>query len=138
MRFSEKVRIWCTPRPYPYNEAVDEFLRTMIDSGELLGFRPFRAVVKMDGKVYSVDTSLYPSEDLCGIYRVKGVEPDEEDALYTGKSPSRKTQIKFWEWLEKLAPLRIADGEVVIPVDSLCLSDVDDRIQKEISNGQER
>ena len=114
MRFWEKVYNYFSPRNINHNPLVDAFLEDVMANGELFGFRNYDVLVKVNGKLYSLETLGYPRRDMEYVRLITGFRSSNYTLLYRGR-PSRLVHIRFWEWLENREPrLVIQDGRADI------------------------
>ena len=114
MTFWEKIRHYLSPRDKQRNPLVDAFLEDVMANGELFGFRNYEVLVKVHGKLYSLETLGYPRHDMGYVRLVTGFPASNYTLLYHGR-PSRLVHIRFCEWLENREPrLVICDGRVEV------------------------
>ena len=112
MDFLDKVWDYLSIRSPKYNPLIDALLEDVMNNGELFGFRDGEVLVKVDGKIYSMEVIGYPHSDLGYVRQVTGFRPRDYTVLFRGR-PSRRVHIRFWEWLENREPcLYICLGEV--------------------------
>ena len=143
MNFSTKVCIWLNFKLYSYSSRADKFIRYIINEGKLVAVDaslygcPANAFVQVGDKVFAVWIANYPCADLSDVYEVDrdGVFPAKY--IYKRERPSRKTQIAFWEWMEKQTTVLFCGGEAtIVPENTHETWDKKIRdIYKEIDNG---
>lgn len=120
MKFSTKVYIWFNLKLYSYSDRADKFIKYIINNGKLVAIddslygRSANVFVQAENKVFAVWISNYPYADLSDVYEVARDGVFAEKYIYTRERPSRKTQIAFWEWLEKQATVSFSGGEVAV------------------------
>lgn len=99
MKFLTKLAIFLELKNDSYSKSVDDLINLIIKKGEFVGLDYFRVHVRL----YDEDYFLWGSNkwygDLADCYKKDGVS-----YLYCNKRPSRFTQIRFWEWVEKHKP----------------------------------
>ena len=120
MKFSTKVYIWLNFKLYSYSSRADKFIRYIINEGKLVAVDdslygcPANAFVRVGDKVFAVWISNYPYADLSDVYEVARDGVFAAKYIYTRVRPSRKTQIAFWEWMEKQTTVEFHSGEVTV------------------------
>ena len=143
MKFSTKVYIWFNLKLYSYSDRADKFIKYIINEGKLVAIGdslygcPAHAFVQVGDKVFAVWIANYPYADLSDVYEVARDGVFAEKYIYTRERPSRKTQIAFWEWMERQVYVSFSGGEVAVASDNTHES-WDKKIRdiyKEIDNG---
>lgn len=133
MHWREKVRYWLTPKWMYYSKVMDDFINELMQRGEFLGLaREYHidgdycpwvssdyyndfAVVNLKGSIYAVKISDYGTSDITLVYYVSRIPPHNMTSYLYGMRPSRKTAIRFWEWIEFYKPVYFVGGNAIIP-----------------------
>lgn len=96
MNFMDKLCIFLSLHNGKYSQYVNEFIRSLVSEGELIGRDRYRVEIKWRGVHYGVWIENYPYADLSYVKRY-----NDNTIFYSDLRPSRATQIAFWEWMEK-------------------------------------
>lgn len=96
MDFKQKLNIILCFHTYKYSPYVDEFIKKLINEGEVLNYGRYRAEIKWRGVHYGVWIENYPYADLGDVRKYS-----DNTFLYRKLRPSRATQIAFWDWMNK-------------------------------------
>lgn len=96
MDFKQKLNIILCFHTYKYSPYVDEFIKKLINDGEVLNYDRYRAKIKWRGVHYGVWIENYPYADLGDVRKYS-----DNTFLYRKLRPSRATQIAFWDWMNK-------------------------------------
>lgn len=96
MDFKQKLNIILYFHTYKYSPYVDEFIKKLINEGEVLNYDRYRAEIKWRGVHYGVWIENYPYADLGDVRKYS-----DNTFLYRKLRPSRATQIAFWDWMNK-------------------------------------
>ena len=97
----DKARILFTVKNSPYDEKADKVINLLIDKGELVKFEYGCVVISCKCALYYVWIENRYYADLSWVSMVKN---NVRKHVYEHVRPSRKTQIRFWEWIEKICP----------------------------------
>lgn len=97
MKLLTKLAIFLELKNHSYSKRVDLFIRAIIEKGEFVGENHFHVHVRLYGKDYFLwgQNKWYADLSECN---------HKDGFLYCNKRPSRFTQIRFWEWVEKHKP----------------------------------
>lgn len=98
MNILQKIKIYLTPRIYPYNKNVDKFLKILIKEGKDIKIGMTNCHINYGDDTYIIDLIGFPSSDLSHGLKLTH---SSSYLAYREFMPSKKTQIKFWEFLEK-------------------------------------
>lgn len=98
MNFMNKLYIFLSLHNYRYSPYVDEFIRSLVSEGELIGRDRYRVEIKWRGNHYAIWIENFPYADLSNV---KYCSNNKICSLYRELRPSRATQIAFWKWMEK-------------------------------------
>lgn len=95
LSFYEKLNIYFDLKNYPYSPKVDEILESIIKEGKFIKFKYCTALLEYRGKQYEIWIANHPYASLSNLIEVS----PERYRIYDNLRPSRKIQVKFFEWL---------------------------------------
>ena len=95
LSFLEKLNIYFDLKNYSYSPKVDEILESIIKEGKFIKFEYCTALLEYKGKQYEIWTANHPYASLSNLLEVG----TERIRIYDDLRPSRKMQVKFFEWL---------------------------------------
>lgn len=95
LSFGEKLNIYFDLKNYSYSPKVDEILESIIKEGKFIKLEYCTAYLEYKGKQYEIWIANHPYASLSNL---KEVSP-ERCRIYDNLRPSRKMQVKFFEWL---------------------------------------
>ena len=97
LSFLEKLNIYFDMKNYSYSSKVDEILESFMREGKFIEFKYCTALLEYRGKQYEIWTANHPYASLSNLLEV-GSER-KRIRIYNDLRPSRKMQVKFFEWL---------------------------------------
>ena len=107
MNVSKKMKWFFTSRIYPFRQDVDFKVQGFINHGKLLEVDSFRATIKFAHRIYGIWIANYPYAWLSSCVEMSEEEYEECSHLMDRRHitwdeavPSKKTSMKFEEWLE--------------------------------------
>lgn len=106
MKLLTKLAIFLELKNYSYSKSVDDLINVIIKKGEFVRLDYFRVHVRL----YDEDYFLWGANRWYGDL-TDCIKKDDVSYLYQGKRPSRFTQIRFWEWVEKHKPDLFSEKE---------------------------
>ena len=95
LSFGEKLNIYFDLKNFSYSSKVDEILESFIREGRFIKFKYCTALLEYKGKQYEIWTANHPYASLSNLLEVG----TERIRIYDDLRPSRKMQVKFFEWL---------------------------------------
>ena len=95
LSFGEKLNIYFDLKNYSYSPKVDEILESIIKEGKFIKFEYCTALLEYKGKQYEIWIANHPYGSLSNLREVS----PERYRIYDNLRPSRKMQVKFFEWL---------------------------------------
>jgi hypothetical protein len=97
MTFIEKLEIFLSIKNHSYSEAVDEFIQAVIKRGKCVRRSYYDVHVILNGRSYKIwaQNQFYADLSQCCF------DEDNIKPLWFDMRPARKTQIRFWEWVEE-------------------------------------
>ena len=100
LSFLEKLNIYFDMKNYSYSSKVDEILESFMREGKFIEFRYCTALLEYRGKQYEIWIANHPYASLSNLLEI-GTERirTERIRIYDKLRPSRKMQVKFFEWL---------------------------------------
>ena len=91
----EKLNIYFDMKNYSYSPKVDEILESIIKEGKFIKFEYCTALLEYKRKQYEIWIANHPYGSLSNLREVS----PERYRIYDRLRPSRKMQVKFFEWL---------------------------------------
>ena len=91
----EKLNIYFYVKNYSYSSKVDEILESFIREGKFIEFKLYTALLEYRGKLYEIWIANHPYASLSSLLEIGS----EKILIYKDLRPSRKMQVKFFEWL---------------------------------------
>ena len=95
LSFLEKLNIYFDMKNYSYSSKVDEILESFMQEGKFIEFKYCTALLEYKGKQYEIWIANHPYASLSNLLEVG----TERIRIYDKLRPSRKMQVKFFEWL---------------------------------------
>lgn len=95
LSLDEKLNIYLDLKNYSYSRKVDEILESIIKEGKFIKFEYCTALLEYKGKQYEIWIANHPYASLTNLLEVV----PEKILIYYKLRPSRKMQVKFFEWL---------------------------------------
>lgn len=95
----EKLNIYFDMKNYSYSSKVDEILESFMREGKFIEFRYCTALLEYRGKQYEIWIANHPYASLSNLLEVGSERITERIRIYDKLRPSRKMQVKFFEWL---------------------------------------
>lgn len=112
MKFLTKLAIFFELKNDSYSKLVDDFINVIIKKGEFVGLDCFHVHVRLYNEDYFLWVANKWYADLADCYKKNRVS-----YLYHNKRPSRFTQIRFWEWVEKHKPDLFSEKEAAYEIE---------------------
>lgn len=95
LSLGEKLNIYFDLKNYSYSPKVDEILESIIKEGKFIKLKYCTALLEYKGKQYEIWIANHPYASLSNLIEVS----PKRLRIYDDLRPSRKMQVKFFEWL---------------------------------------
>lgn len=100
MNIFQKLNIILDIKNHRYNPAVDKILLKLIEKGKYVKHDEYYMTIEYNNSLYCLWIANFPYADLTSCKKVCNNSFSDTN-VYSTMRPSRKVQIKFWEWAEQ-------------------------------------
>lgn len=102
MNIFEKLNIIFSYKNDEYSQKVDNLINKFINNAKIMYFDKYELTILYKNSLYKIWVTNYPYADLSMVITEKNKGSNIfNEYVYCDLRPSRKTQIRFWEWCEK-------------------------------------
>lgn len=101
MNIFQKLNIILDIKNHCYNPAVDKILLKLIEKGKYVEHNGYYLTIEYNDSLYYLWIANFPYADLTSCKKKTHYNSFSDTTVYSTMRPSRKVQIKFWEWAEQ-------------------------------------